>query len=447
MKLSDYVNQEWVGFGAKANKRQIPSICDGLTKTTRKLIWSLKNETKFEIVERLGLKAAERTSYQHGGSSIVDALINMVKGFPGTNNVPMFDGEGQFGHSVDHESSAARYINCRISENFSHWYNKKDFNILEKVTDRGEVLEPVVMAPIAPLVLVNGAFGIGSGYGCNIPQYLPEDVIKSVKEVLEEGFVLNPLTPGWVGWGGTIRQDTTKPSRYFPKGKFKRVDSTTIEVFCLPPSYNETTYVDKVLVPLFESGQIQSFDNESNEIEGWKIIINFKRGILKTLSDSNIDSLLGMENSKAPLNLNLCCWDTKGNIKTYEWVEELIEEWVEWRVGIYKLRLDNELEVVTQNIKFELAKEFTINYFLNSGKAPVKSKFIEDLNSFDNSLQNKHLESLLNIPVMNMTTEGLQKSKKQKDMYIKEKTYLESLTPKSYMLQEVDTLLNFYITG
>lgn len=444
MKLSTYVKEEWVGFGAKANKRQIPSLCDGLTKTSRKLLWALKNEKNYEIVERLGLKAAEQMKYQHGGTSIVTSLIGMVKSFPGTNNVPMFDGEGQFGHVVDSESSAPRYISCKISENYENWFNKKDYDILEKVVDRGETLEPVVMAPIAPLILVNGGFGIGSGFGCNIPNYSPEDVLKSVVEVLTDGFVSTPLVPSWVGWEGYIFKDPKSDNRFYPRGKFKRIDTSTLEVCCLPPSYDENLYKNNVLVPLYESGTIQSFDDESNELEGWKVIVHFKRGALKKYTDEELHKLLQTIHTRSPINLNLCCWDTTGKIKKYDYVEELVEEWVGWRLDIYEKRLAYEIQIIKEKIKLLLAKEFTINYFLGSSNAPKKDVYIEVLSEFDNSLTDKQIETLLNIPVMNMTKEGLEKSVRQKESLELELKELQSLEPLTYMLKEVKDLLYKY---
>ena len=218
MKLSDYVSGPWLDFSSQNNLRSLPSIKDGLVITNRKLLHSLKGTKQFDTVERYGLKAASDTQYKHGGTSICNSLTVMAKDFAGTNNIPMFQKEGQFGTSIDPEASEVRYISTKISENFRDWFSKDDDDILPLRVQRGELLEPMWYAPIAPIALVNGAFGIGSGFSTNIRGHNPIDVVNSVLEYARDGEIKTVLKPWWKGWKGTVVVDKTNENRFFVTG-------------------------------------------------------------------------------------------------------------------------------------------------------------------------------------------------------------------------------------
>ena len=51
--------------------------------------------------------------------------------------------------------------------------------------------------PILPMVLVNGADGIGTGWSTSVPNYNPVDIIANLRRVMA-GEELEPMTP-WYG--------------------------------------------------------------------------------------------------------------------------------------------------------------------------------------------------------------------------------------------------------
>ena len=64
-------------------------------------------------------------------------------------------------------------------------FNKLDNPVLEKQYEDGFEIEPTCYAPIIPMILVNGATGIGTGYSTDIPCFNPVDVIENIKLLLE----------------------------------------------------------------------------------------------------------------------------------------------------------------------------------------------------------------------------------------------------------------------
>ena len=57
--------------------------------------------------------------------------------------------------------------------------------------------------PIIPLVLVNGASGIGTGWSTEIPQHNPEDIVENLIRMLN-GEDPKPMDPWFFGFDGTV---------------------------------------------------------------------------------------------------------------------------------------------------------------------------------------------------------------------------------------------------
>jgi len=53
-------------------------------------------------------------------------------------------------------------------------------NLLCYLYEEGKKIEPEFYVPIIPMVLVNGAEGIATGYSTNIPQFNPADIVDQI---------------------------------------------------------------------------------------------------------------------------------------------------------------------------------------------------------------------------------------------------------------------------
>jgi len=52
--------------------------------------------------------------------------------------------------------------------------------VLTYLDDEGFPIEPEFYVPIIPMVLVNGAVGVGSGWSTKIPSYHPLEIIQNL---------------------------------------------------------------------------------------------------------------------------------------------------------------------------------------------------------------------------------------------------------------------------
>ena len=74
-------------------------------------------------------------------------------------------------------------------------FRKEDECILKHCVDEGQVIEPESYYPIIPMVLINGASGIGTGYSTDIPCFKVEEVIDNLKTLITGKGEMKELTP------------------------------------------------------------------------------------------------------------------------------------------------------------------------------------------------------------------------------------------------------------
>lgn len=60
-----------------------------------------------------------------------------------------------------------------------------DDNILRFLYDDNQRVEPEWYMPIIPMVLVNGAEGIGTGWACKIPNFDIREVVNNIRRLMD----------------------------------------------------------------------------------------------------------------------------------------------------------------------------------------------------------------------------------------------------------------------
>jgi DNA topoisomerase-2 len=163
----DFVNKELILFSIADCARSIPSVVDGLKPGQRKIIFAafkrnLKNEIK--VVQLAGY-VSEHTGYQHGEVSLQSTITAMAQMFTGSNNVNLLDPSGNFGSRLQggKDAASARYIYTSLSAFSRKVLPPHDERLLTYNLDDGVKIEPEWYVPVVPMLLVNGAEGIGTG--------------------------------------------------------------------------------------------------------------------------------------------------------------------------------------------------------------------------------------------------------------------------------------------
>jgi DNA topoisomerase II len=92
-------------------------------------------------------------------------IIGLAQTFVGSNNINLMAPNGQFGTRAQGGNDAAspRYIFTKLTSIARKVFHPQDDPLLSYLDEDGKRIEPEWYMPVIPMVLVNGADGIGTG--------------------------------------------------------------------------------------------------------------------------------------------------------------------------------------------------------------------------------------------------------------------------------------------
>lgn len=449
--VSEFINgrfKEYVGYD---NYRNIPHLMDGLKPTQRKVLFAFIEDIGHNtiVVDKAGMRAADISKYHHGATSMIGVLINMNQDFPGTNNLPLFDKEGQFGTRLKHEASSERYISTSLNDSYKKLFDADDGHILRDLYDDGDRIEPKFYLPKLPLLLINGSKGTGNGYASNVLSYDVNEIRQAVTEVLKTGLVQTKLTPFLNGYQGSISKDHATGQVTF-EGEFERKGANTIIITELTPSMQLTDYKEHLnylatglkknkegkyekedgFVPL-----IKDYENESTE-EGWKFIIDAPRATV-AMTDQEILKLFKLTDRDTE---NLTVRLPNDKLKRFASVESLIEEWVRLRLEFYEeRRLDKIQRMRNDQLPWLKVKLNFIHWWNQNAQTLVvlKKKDLEEKIAEDITTNDGYIARLLAIRISNLGVDEIDELKKDIEKIEKEIQALETTTNKKMMEREI----------
>ena len=160
--------------------RAIPDVRDGLKPVHRRILFGMLelgceyNKPYKKSARIVGDVMGK--FHPHGDSAIYDSLVRMAQPF--SMELPLVDGQGNFG-SMDGDSAAAmRYTESRLSKAAHALLEDIDKQTVDFQDNYdGSEKEPVVLPAAFPNILVNGAGGIAVGMATNIPPHNLGEVI------------------------------------------------------------------------------------------------------------------------------------------------------------------------------------------------------------------------------------------------------------------------------
>lgn len=201
-------------------------------------------------VAQLAGSVAEISAYHHGETSLASTIIGLAQNFVGSNNLNLLMPHGQFGTRLHGGKDAAspRYIFTCLSPLSRLIFHPADDALLKYNFDDNMRVEPEWYIPIIPMVLINGADGIGTGWSTKVPNYNPREVITNLRRMMN-GEELMPMLPFYRGFTGTIEELDT--CRFVVSGVCGVVDeSGTVEITELPVRTWTQNYKENVIEPM-----------------------------------------------------------------------------------------------------------------------------------------------------------------------------------------------------
>ena len=115
-----------------------------------------------------------------------------------SGNVNLLYPSGRLPGQGGKDSASPRYIYTRLGPMARSMFREEDDRLLKYLDEDGQSIEPEWYLPVLPLVLLNGADGIGTGWSTSIPNYNPRDVAENVRRYIR-GQEMQPMVPWYKG--------------------------------------------------------------------------------------------------------------------------------------------------------------------------------------------------------------------------------------------------------
>lgn len=430
LSVSEFLNTKMKLYSAQSNVRGIPFTGDGFKEAHRKAVWGMLargENADFDTVERISASAASSTDYHHGIGSLQGMMSKFAQDFPNTNNLPLFTGKGQLGSRINAQPAAARYVKIRLSPIFRQIFNKADDLILEYNISNGVKVEPKYFIPILPITLINGAEGMGTGHSTDICLYNPADVRTMILDMLAGKEVTqHTLTPWWRGYTGAVERDLetgqikTTGTYEVKSGRTTTIKITELPVWTTGEAFNEH------LKDLIDKEKIVDYDDLTDK-NGFEFIVRVSRDF--DLDDENIKKVFKLVGRTTE---NLTVWNGDGVLERYESIEDMLVEWVNWRIARFEDRRQALIkkfnaDIAWANLKIRFIRYYLANYkmFRDTPNKELIATLVAE--GFD-----RH-DELLAMPMRNLTHDKIKELEKD----------VEDLKLELRKVQETDAVTMF----
>ena len=389
ISYNKFINRELILFSMYDNQRSIPSLCDGLKPSERKILYGcFKKNLREEIkVAQLVGYISEHTAYHHGEQSLAGTIVAMAQNFVGSNNINLLMPNGQFGtrNKGGKDSASSRYIFTELNKVTRHIFNQNDSPLMDYIFEEGQKIEPKWYLPIIPMILVNGCEGIGTGWRSQIPCFNPHEIVESLKSKLKgNGFI--KIEPWYKGYQGEIKENPDKEGHYIVKGKFHWSEEEPNKVIITEIPIKKWTEDYKYFLQELmgieiiknndeskskKKGKKNKKDDKKNEEEEKKkkkkeIIIEdlrenhtynrvcFEVTLLEEYAKkfkTDEELFIKTFNLQTSINIkNMVLFSPEGKLKKYNSVEEILETFYNLRLKYYHIRKDYMISVLKKEV-------------------------------------------------------------------------------------------------
>lgn len=341
--------------------RALPDVRDGLKPVHRRVLFGMH---EMGVTHNKSYKKSARIVgdvlgkyHPHGDSSVYFTMVRMAQDW--SMRYTMIDGQGNFGSQDGDMPAAMRYTEVRLerfAESMLEDLEKDTVDFQLNYDDSTK--EPTVLPTRIPQLLVNGSSGIAVGMATNmLPHNLSEVIDGCVayiddKEISIDELIKHVKAPDFPTGGIIFGYEGVRAGMHFGRGRVILRGRVTVETNKLgrekiiitevPYQVNRDMLTEKIghLVTDKVIEGISDVNNESNNKEGTRIVIELKKDVVAQVVINMLYKYTELQTSFGINNVALI----KGRPKVLN-IKDLIREFIEFR-----------MEVVIRRTRFELRK-------------------------------------------------------------------------------------------
>lgn len=339
--------------------RALPDVRDGLKPVHRRVLFGMSelgNYSNKPYKKSARVVGEVMGKYHpHGDSSIYDTMVRMAQDW--AMRYKMVDGQGNFGSQDGDPPAAMRYTEVRMEKFAEAMMEDIDKDTVDYQLNFDDSLkEPTVLPTRIPQLLLNGSSGIAVGMATNMMPHNLEEVVDGciayidnreiqIEELIK--FIKGPDFPT----GGIIQGfEGIRSAMHTGRGRVVVRGKTTVEtdsrgrekiiITEVPYMVNRDALTQKIgdLIGDKMIEGISDVNNESNNKEGTRIVIELKKDAVSQVVINNLSKLTDLQTSYGINNVAL----VKGRPRTLN-VKQLIAEFIEFRHEVVVRRTQYEL--------------------------------------------------------------------------------------------------------
>lgn len=269
--------------------RAIPDVDDGLKPVQRRILHSLAEVDDGKFHKVANIVGNTMKYHPHGDQSIEGALIVLAQ------KDYLIEKQGNFGNIfTGDEASAARYIECRLTDLARDvLLNKSITEYVDTYDSRNK--EPVVFPAKVPLLLILGTEGIAVGMSTRIlPHNFCEVLEAQIAHLRGKKFKLYPDFP--TGGQMDVKEYNDGNGKILIRAVLDTKDPKRIVVRELPYGYTSESLITSI-EDASKKGKLKISQISDFTTEGVEIDIHLARGIQSQDTVDALYAFTGCENS------------------------------------------------------------------------------------------------------------------------------------------------------
>src|SRR5215217_478919 len=339
--------------------RALPDVRDGLKPVHRRILHAMN---QLGLVYNRSYKKSARIVgevlgkyHPHGDTAVYDAMVRMAQEW--SMRYTLIDGQGNYGNQDGDGPAAMRYTEARLERLSDYMLNdiEKDTVDFQFNFDDSE-REPSVLPSRIPQLLVNGSSGIAVGMATNMmPHNLSEVVDGCIAYINNKEITIDELihfvkAPDFPTGGTIYGMEGIKAGFHFGRGRVvlrgklhvdtKASGREQIVITEVPYQVNRDALCDRIgqLVNEKIIEGIAHINNESNNKEGTRIVIDLKRDAVGNVVINQLYKFTELQTSYGINNVAI----VRGRPRLLN-LKELIAEFIEFRHEVVYRRTQFEL--------------------------------------------------------------------------------------------------------
>ena len=427
--------------------RALPDVRDGLKPVHRRILHAMNElglhyNKPFKKSARIVGEVLGKY-HPHGDTAVYDAMVRMAQEW--SMRYTLIDGQGNYGNQDGDGPAAMRYTEARLerlAEDMLEDIDKDTVDFQLNFDDSEK--EPTILPTRVPNLLVNGSSGIAVGMATSImPHNLTEVIDGCVAYIDKRDITIEELmqyikAPDFPTGGTIYGIEGVRAAMHFGRGRVVlrgklQVDTKSsgreqIVVTEVPYQVNRDALCDRIgqLVNEKVVEGIAHVNNESNQKEGTRIVVDLKRDAIANVVINQLFKYTELQTSYGINNVAL----VKGRPKTLN-IREMISEFIEFRHEVvvrraqYELREAEKKAHILQGYLIALDHLDEVIALIRSSATPEIAK--DNLVNAGWGLDEIQAKAILELRLQRLTGMEREKIKEEYDELMKLIGYLKEL--------------------